>query len=162
MAYIQKKDTDGNKPLLKEGELGYDKYPAGGDEGRVYVGTGTVNIALSKKSEVDDAVGRLTVTEDRTSANTLVTGTASKVRYDKVLGNLDVVEMLYTGDDLTGVRYDGDDNSSVFYREVLSYVEGNLTTIKHYYGTSNLSAPSAVTTLSYDSSDNLLNTTYTE
>lgn len=53
MAYINKKDTDGVKPLLQEGEFGYDKYPAGGDVGRVYVGTGAGNIAQAKKVEVD-------------------------------------------------------------------------------------------------------------
>lgn len=51
MGYINKKDTNGTKPLLQEGELGYDKYPAGGDEGRVYVGTGSENIAIAKKSK---------------------------------------------------------------------------------------------------------------
>lgn len=54
MGYINKKDTNGLKPLLQEGELGYDKYPAGGDEGRMYVGTGSENIAIAKKSEVDN------------------------------------------------------------------------------------------------------------
>ena len=55
MAYINKKDTDGNKALLQEGELGYDNYPDGGDVGRVYVGKGDENIPLAKKSEVDTA-----------------------------------------------------------------------------------------------------------
>ena len=50
---INRQDMDGVKPLLQVGEFGYDNYPAGGDEGRVYVGTGTENIPLAKKSEVD-------------------------------------------------------------------------------------------------------------
>ena len=50
---INRQDSNGVKPLLQVGEFGYDKYPAGGDEGRVYVGTGTENIPLAKKSEVD-------------------------------------------------------------------------------------------------------------
>lgn len=49
---IVKQDSNGVKPLLQVGELGYDNYPTGGDEGRVYVGTGTSNIAQAKKSEV--------------------------------------------------------------------------------------------------------------
>ena len=49
---IVKQDTNGTKPLLQVGELGYDNFPAGGDEGRVWVGTGTSNIAQAKKSEV--------------------------------------------------------------------------------------------------------------
>ena len=50
---INRQDLDGVKPLLQTGEFGYDNYPAGGDEGRVYVGTGSENIPLAKKSEVD-------------------------------------------------------------------------------------------------------------
>lgn len=52
MSIIVKQDTNGTKPLLQVGELGYDNFPVGGDEGRVYVGTGTSNIAQAKKSEV--------------------------------------------------------------------------------------------------------------
>ena len=50
---ITKQDLNGVKPLLQTGEFGYDNYPAGGDSGRVYVGTGSENIPLAKKSEVD-------------------------------------------------------------------------------------------------------------
>ena len=53
MSLITRQDTNGVKPLLQTGEFGYDNYPAGGDEGRVYVGTGSENIPLAKKSEVD-------------------------------------------------------------------------------------------------------------
>lgn len=73
MSKIVKQDTNGVKPLLAVGELGYDNYPSGGDKGRVYVGDGTVNIALAKKSEVDVKV----------VANVDITaGTATKVTYD--------------------------------------------------------------------------------
>lgn len=48
---INKHDTQGTKPLLSKGELGYDDYTAGGDTGRVYVGTGTENIALAERLE---------------------------------------------------------------------------------------------------------------
>lgn len=48
---INKQDTQGTKPLLGKGELGYDDYTAGGDTGRVYVGTGTENIALAERLE---------------------------------------------------------------------------------------------------------------
>lgn len=48
---INKHDTNGTKPLLGKGELGYDDYTAGGDTGRVYVGTGTENIALAERLE---------------------------------------------------------------------------------------------------------------
>lgn len=52
MSIITRQDTNGVKPLLQVGELGYDNYPAGGDKGRVFVGTGTENIGLAKKTEV--------------------------------------------------------------------------------------------------------------
>ena len=47
-------DTDGTKGPLPAGTLGYDAYAAGGDEGRVGVGTASgTDILLSKKDEVD-------------------------------------------------------------------------------------------------------------
>lgn len=49
---ITRQDTNGVKPLLQVGELGYDNYHAGGDKGRVFVGTGTENIGLAKRAEV--------------------------------------------------------------------------------------------------------------
>ena len=52
MSKITKQDTNGVKPLLSIGELGYDNYQAGGDKGRVYIGTGSENIPLAKQSEV--------------------------------------------------------------------------------------------------------------
>ena len=70
---INRQDTNGVKPLLAVGEFGYDNYPSGGDIGRVYVGNGSSNIALAKKSEVDAKV----------VANADITaGTATKVTYD--------------------------------------------------------------------------------
>lgn len=53
---ITRQDSNGVKPLLQTGELGYDNYPAGGDAGRVFVGTGTENVPLAKKEEVDKIV----------------------------------------------------------------------------------------------------------
>ena len=46
-------DTDGTKGSLPAGTLGYDAYAAGGDEGRVAVGTASgTDILFSKKDEV--------------------------------------------------------------------------------------------------------------
>ena len=56
---INRQDTNGTKPLLAAGELGYDNYPSGGDIGRVYVGTGSSNIAQAKKSEVVTVDGKV-------------------------------------------------------------------------------------------------------
>ena len=53
---INRQDTNGVKPLLQTGELGFDNFASGGDKGRVYVGNGASNIALAKKSEVDAKV----------------------------------------------------------------------------------------------------------
>ena len=50
---INKHDTNGTKPLLGKGELGYDDYTVGGDSGRIAVGTGAENIYIAKKEEVD-------------------------------------------------------------------------------------------------------------
>lgn len=56
---INKHDTNGTKPLLGKGELGYDDYTAGGDTGRVFVGTGAENIAQAKKAEVVAVDGKV-------------------------------------------------------------------------------------------------------
>ena len=58
MGYINKKNKVGAvaenaAPYLQEGELGIDLNAANGDVGRVYVGTGSQNVALAKKTEVD-------------------------------------------------------------------------------------------------------------
>ncbi len=56
---INRQDTNGVKPLLAVGELGYDNYPSGGDIGRVFVGTGTQNIAQAKLAEVVTVDGKV-------------------------------------------------------------------------------------------------------
>lgn len=72
---IVKQDTNGSKPLLEVGELGYDNYPAGGDIGRVYVGTGSSNVMLAKKTEVVDVDGKVDTHIDRTDNPHSVTKT---------------------------------------------------------------------------------------
>ncbi len=59
MSKIIRQDTNGVKPLLAVGELGYDNYPTGGDAGRVYVGNGSINIPQAKKSEVVTVDGKV-------------------------------------------------------------------------------------------------------
>ena len=56
---INHQDTNGVKPLLGKGVLGYDDYTVGGDAGRVYVGTGSVNIPQAKKAEVVAVDGKV-------------------------------------------------------------------------------------------------------
>jgi YD repeat-containing protein len=70
--------------------------------------------------------------------------------------------MVYTSGDLTAVRYFGDNNTSLYKRDVLAYTLGNLVTIKHFFNASNLTSHSAITTLTYDGSDNLIATSYLE
>jgi hypothetical protein len=145
---ILRVDSDGVKPLLNVGEFGYDNYPAGGDAGRVYVGEGSENIALAKKSEVDTVKA--------------VTGTTADARYDKLLAVRDVIAMEYTDEDLSTVRYEGDDDATVYYRDVMTYdVDGNLAEVKHYYNTANLVTASGQTVLTYDAG-NLATATYSE
>ena len=63
-------------------------------------------------------------------------------RADKYLANQNIVNMLYTNGDLTKIRYKND--TDVDY-ETLSYVNGNLTTIRHYIN----AVLKGTTTLSY-------------
>ena len=67
---ITKQDTNGTKPLLSLGEFGYDNYPTGGDDGRVYVGTGTENIPLARLDELID--GDMTKLVYDTNSNGIV------------------------------------------------------------------------------------------
>ena len=61
-------DTDGTKGSLPAGTLGYDAYAAGGDEGRVAVGTASgTDVLLSKKDEVDAIEVRVVNLESKDS-----------------------------------------------------------------------------------------------
>ena len=76
-------DTDGTKGTLPEGWLGYDAYAAGGDEGRVGVGTSSGDVLLAKKSEVDSVVdGTTDVVYDNTISG--LTSTTVKDAIDEV------------------------------------------------------------------------------
>lgn len=121
---INRQDTNGVKPLLAVGELGYDNYPSGGDVGRVYVGTGSSNIAQAKKSEVvtvdgkvDTHVARIdnphTVTKaqvglgnvDNTSDSSKNVLSASKLTTARTI--------TLTGDVTGSVSFDGTANASI-------------------------------------------------
>jgi hypothetical protein len=112
MAFIQKQDTNGTKAVLLKGELGYDDYTVGGDTGRVYVGNGTTNEALSKKAETDLLAPKANPTFTGTVTAPIVdTATLTKSSYnqatDATLGtgthtfdfaNGDAQELTMTGD----------------------------------------------------------------
>ena len=103
MSKITKQDTNGVKPLLGIGELGYDNYPAGGDAGRVWVGTGTENIALAKKTEVlavESKVAKVTSTDN---AIVRFNGTAGEVQDSGVIINDSGNVMIGTTTDNVGL-----------------------------------------------------------
>jgi len=73
-------NTDGTKSSLPEGMLGYDAYAAGGDEGRVGVGTASgTDILLSKKEEVDALENRVDTIENTQVVANVVAGTGVTV-----------------------------------------------------------------------------------
>jgi hypothetical protein len=91
-----------------------------------------------------------------------IAGTATDKRYDKLLSVRDVIAMDYTSGDLDYVRYEGDDDATVYYRDVMAYVGGNLTQVDHFYGTADLVTASGQTVLTYDVDGNLATAIYTE
>ena len=124
MSEIIRQDTNGVKPLLAVGELGYDNYPTGGDAGRVYVGNGSINIPQAKKSEViavdgkvDTHVARIdnphAVTKaqvglgnvDNTSDSSKNVLSASKLTTARTI--------TLTGDVTGSVSFDGTTNASI-------------------------------------------------
>ena len=124
---------------------------------------GTLAADTTVATAIADGLAGNALTEAATK-NTAVTGTATLVRHDKVLGTLSVVEMVYDDDKvLTAVRYDGDaDTEAPYYRDVMEYTDGDLTEVKHYYNTADLGTASGTTTLSYNADGDLVTTSYTE
>ena len=100
MSLITRQDSNGVKPLLQVGEFGYDNYPAGGDVGRVYIGTGTENIQIAKrvdianyaysKAEVDSLVVE-GIVDDATIS---LTTAWSSAKVNTELANLDISPLL--------------------------------------------------------------------
>jgi len=128
------------------------------------------NSTASYTTAEETKVGHISVTqavdldsvEISAAKSEAVNGTATNVRYDKILGSLDIVEMVYDGNDnLVTVRYTGDNDSSVYYRDVLTYDTDGLDLVKHFHNTSDLVTESASTDLAYTAGA-LTSTTYTE
>ena len=115
--------------------------------------------------------GTTLVAEDipELDANKITTGVIDYARLPAALkspvsaqlARLDIEEMLYTSGNLTTIRYSGDIVGE-YKREELSYVDGNLSVIKHFLNTADLDIESATTELIYDIDNNLISTTYTE
>lgn len=118
MSQIKYVDTDGDKSrLLPFRYFGLDNYPAGGDIGRVYVGTGSENIPLAKKSDV--------LAVDAKLADVNLT------RADKYLASQNIAKMVYTDGDLTKIQYK---NATDVDYEIFTYSGGDLSEIAHYVG----------------------------
>ena len=106
MAFIQKQDTNGTKAVLLKGELGYDDYTAGGDTGRVYVGNGTTNEALSKKAETDLLAPKANpiftgLLTEQVSVSTLTLGATSSVQTYTAIADFTIVDDLVSGESVT-------------------------------------------------------------
>ena len=138
---INRQDTNGVKPLLAVGELGYDNYPSGGDIGRVFVGTGTQNIAQAKKSEVVTVDGKLDTHTARTDNPHGVTktqvglsnvdNTADAAKVVASAGKLTTGRTISLSGDATGsVSFDGSANVDVVVtvgNDTHTHAFGNLT-----------------------------------
>lgn len=97
------------------------------------------------------------------SKNAEALGTKENTRYDKVLSVRDIIATEYDSDDnLVTIRYTSDNDSDAYYRDTLSYTDGDLTEVKHYFNTSDLSTESGKTKLTYGSDGNLATAEYTE
>ena len=124
MSKIIKQDTNGVKPILAVGELGYDNYPSGRDAGRVYVGNGSINIPQAKKSEVIAVDGKIDTHVVRVDNPHAVT------KAQVGLGNVDntsdssknvlsasklttAITITLTGDVTGSVSFDGTANASI-------------------------------------------------
>ena len=149
-----------------------DQTDISGNAGTVTNGVYTTDIGVTIQAYDSDIVIdanyiAYTQTEKDKVANIpdntdLVLGTTTLTRFDKILGSMDIIDMDYLNGDLVTVRYTGDNDTSVFYRDVLEYTAGDLTTVKHYYNTADLVTESGLTTLVYDIDKNLISSSYTE
>ena len=131
------------------------------DSGKVNT-TDVILVTNGGTGATDAAGARTNLDVPQATEINAVLGTAVNKRYDKRLAALDIIDMEYTSGDLVTVRYEGDNDTNVFYRDVLAYVTGDLVTVKHYCNTADLVTESGLTTLAYDVDKNLVSSTYTE
>jgi len=148
---IVNKNTNGTRTrYMGERELMQELTPASENYGKVVVGTdgtGEGELILANDADVLEVQS--------------VLGTGSNVRYDKKLGSLDVIDRVFVNGDLTSIIYTGDNDTDMYYRDVLVYTNGDLTAVKHFYSTIDLVTVSATTTFSYTNNE-ITSTTYTE
>lgn len=163
--------TRNDMTALVEGDMYFDTTI---DRLRAYSGTVWITIAIIEHADLLGLQGgttgdyqHLTTAQLAKVANIpdntdLILGTTTLTRFDKILGSMNIVDMEYTSGDLVTVRYEGDNDTNVFYRDVLAYVTGDLVTVKHYCNTADLVTESGLTTLVYDVNKNLIGSNYTE
>lgn len=148
-----RRDTAANwtatDPILASGEMGFET-----DTNTLKAGDGATAWTSLPYTVIDYV--------DHVATTKAALGTATNQRYDKVLESTDIDEMIYTSGSLTTVRYENDgDVGSPYYRDVMAYTDGRLSSVSHFYNTADLVTASAVTTLNY-LSDKLSSTTYVE
>lgn len=145
---IRTVDTDGNKGLLPKTEFGYDDYSAGGDAGRVYVGTGTVNKALAFKEEVDSKLPATADIQVALNANTLtitdIHGSAHNIDLSVYLDDSNLSRIVNgTLDAATGVATFSRDDASTFTLDLSSLIDTNVTVLDNLTSTNATAALSA-------------------
>lgn len=105
-------DTNGVKPTLKKGVLGYDDYSVGGDAGRLYVGTGTASIAQAKKSELDSHTSN--VSNPHSVTKTQV-GLGSVDNTADINKNVLSATKLTTARNIAGTSFDGTADINILF-----------------------------------------------
>ena len=183
MGYINKKNKVGAvaenaAPYLQEGELGIDLNAANGDVGRIYVGTGSQNVALAKKTEVD-----LLNTLKATLASPALTGTptaptapvgnSSTQLATTAFVNAEIANDTYSKTEINALLAAQNDASEIGYSNTVSglvattvqaaldEVEGRVGTIETDVSNSNLTradkylAAQNIAAMSYDVGGNL-------
>lgn len=126
-----------------------------------YDSNGSGLSSTTVKGAIDELDTDIETVEAEAAKNTAVNGTTTLVRYDRILGTKDITGMEYTGDQLDVVTYTGDNGTDMYYRDEMSYTDGDLVEVKHYHGTADITTASGTTTLNY-TDGNLTTTSYVE
>lgn len=117
--------------------------------------------AESDRTQTDQAVAAIDAFVSDKERLEAAVGTSTLHRYDKALSALDVASTTYDVEgNLTGVTYTDGDGSTP-YHDVMTYTDGALTRVEHFYRTPTSGTPSGVTVLGY-TNGSLSSTAYTE
>ena len=183
MGYINKKNKVGAvaenaAPYLQEGELGIDLNAANGDVGRIYVGTGSQNVALAKKTEVDllntlKAPLESPALTGEPTGPTAAVGTDTTQLATTAFVNAEIANDTYSKTELDALLDAQNDASEIGYSNTVSglvattvqaaldEVEGRVGTVETDVSNSNLTradkylAAQSIAVMSYDVDGNL-------